>query len=176
VSTAFVGYAHARLGQRSYAFRVLDQLRAASKQRYVPALSFAIVYVGLGEKEQALLWLEKAYDERTNSLAYLRATHQIGKTRVGPQRVPGRLHVLGGLCFALFSKALAVLLLARTRCDNSWILDNPEVTAGIVICCTNTGLYYVTKNEKRWSTAGAYSPGNWSVTYSHGWQILASLL
>src|SRR5260221_7288794 len=71
-STAFVGYAHARLGQRSQAFRVLVQLRAASKQKYVPALSFAIVYVGLGEKEQAFLWLEKAYDERTNSLAYLK--------------------------------------------------------------------------------------------------------
>src|SRR5260370_6598948 len=54
-STAFVGYAHARLGQRSHAFRVLEQLRAASKQKYVPALSFAIVYVGLGEKEQAFL-------------------------------------------------------------------------------------------------------------------------
>ncbi len=71
-STALVGYAHARLGQRSYALRVLDQLRAATKQRYVPALSFAIVYVGLAEKEQAFLWLEKAYDERTNSLAYLK--------------------------------------------------------------------------------------------------------
>ena len=71
-STAFVGYAHARLGQRSQAFRVLEQLRAASKQKYVPALSFAIVYVGLGEKDQAFLWLEKAYDERTNSLAYLK--------------------------------------------------------------------------------------------------------
>jgi len=71
-STAFVGYAHARLGQRSQAFSVLEQLRAASKQKYVPALSFAIVYVGLGEKEQAFLWLEKAYDERTNSLAYLK--------------------------------------------------------------------------------------------------------
>ncbi len=72
LSTAFVAYAHARLGQRSQAFGVLDQLRAASKQRYVPALSFAIVYVGLGEKEQAFLWLQKAYDERTNSLAYLK--------------------------------------------------------------------------------------------------------
>jgi TolB-like protein/Tfp pilus assembly protein PilF len=70
-STAFVGYAHARLGQRSQASRVLDQLGAASKQRYVPALSFAMVYLGLGDKEQAFLWLEKAYDERTNSLAYL---------------------------------------------------------------------------------------------------------
>jgi TolB-like protein len=71
-ATAFVAYAHALSGQRSQAFRVLDQLGATSKQRYVPALSFAVVSVGLGEKEQAFLWLEKAYDERTNSLAYLK--------------------------------------------------------------------------------------------------------
>ena len=71
-STAFVGYAHARLGQNKQAVRVLDQLGVASKQRYVPALSFAVVYVGLGEHDQAFLWLEKAYDERTNSLAYLK--------------------------------------------------------------------------------------------------------
>ncbi len=38
----------------------------------MPAVSFATVYVGLGERKQALLWLEKAYDERTNSLAYLK--------------------------------------------------------------------------------------------------------
>jgi TolB-like protein/Tfp pilus assembly protein PilF len=72
VSLAYVGYAHARLGQRNQALRVLEELRAASKQRYVPAVSFAIVYVGLGEKEQAFTWLEKAYEERTNFLAYLK--------------------------------------------------------------------------------------------------------
>jgi tetratricopeptide (TPR) repeat protein len=85
VSIAFVGYAHARLGQRSYAFRVLDQLKAASKQRYVPALSFAIVYVGLGEKEQAFLWLEKAYEERTNSLAYLKVQATWDPLRADPR-------------------------------------------------------------------------------------------
>jgi TolB-like protein/Tfp pilus assembly protein PilF len=84
-STAFVGYAHARLGQRSQAFRVLDQLGAASKQRYVPALSFATVYVGLGEKEQAFLWLEKAYDERTNSLAYLKVQSTWDPLRPDPR-------------------------------------------------------------------------------------------
>jgi TolB-like protein len=71
-STAFVGYARARLGQRDQAVRVLDQLGTASMQTYVPALSFAVVYVGLGEQDQAFVWLEKAFDERTNSLAYLK--------------------------------------------------------------------------------------------------------
>jgi TolB-like protein/DNA-binding winged helix-turn-helix (wHTH) protein/Tfp pilus assembly protein PilF len=84
-SSALVGYAHARLGQRSQAFRVLDQLGAASKQRYVPALSFATVYVGLGEKEQAFLWLEKAYEERTNSLAYLKVTATWDPLRSDPR-------------------------------------------------------------------------------------------
>jgi hypothetical protein len=61
-----------RAGELRRNGRVLDQLGATSKQRYVPALSFAVVYVGLGENEQAFLWLEKAYVERTNSLAYLK--------------------------------------------------------------------------------------------------------
>ena len=37
-----------------------------------PLFLFAVVYVGLGENEQAFLWLEKAFVERTNSLAYLK--------------------------------------------------------------------------------------------------------
>jgi hypothetical protein len=64
---------------------VLDQLRAASKQRYVPALSFVIVYVGLGEKEQAFTWLEKAYEERTNSLAYLKVAATWDPLRSDPR-------------------------------------------------------------------------------------------
>jgi len=69
----------------SQAFRVLDQLGATSKQRYVPALSFAVVYVGLGENEQAFLWLEKAYVERTNSLAYLKSGRHLGPLRSDPR-------------------------------------------------------------------------------------------
>ncbi|HEV8132938.1 MAG TPA: hypothetical protein VGQ81_16945, partial [Acidobacteriota bacterium] len=72
LALAYLGYAHALLGERSQAFRVVDELRAASKQRYVPAVSFALVYVGLGEKDLAFIWLEKAYEERTNFLAYLK--------------------------------------------------------------------------------------------------------
>jgi hypothetical protein len=44
--------------------KILDQLAALSKQRYVSAHSFALVYLGLGEKNQALHFLEKAYEDR----------------------------------------------------------------------------------------------------------------
>jgi tetratricopeptide (TPR) repeat protein len=69
---ALRGNTLARLGERSEALRVIEELRGASKQRFVPAVSFAVVYVGLGEKDQAFTWLEKAYEERSSSLAYLK--------------------------------------------------------------------------------------------------------
>jgi len=63
---------HARLGERSQALRILDELKGASKQKYVSAYSFAVIYLGLGEKDQAFAWLEKAYEERSFLLPYLK--------------------------------------------------------------------------------------------------------
>jgi serine/threonine-protein kinase len=70
--TADLGYVRARLGQRDEARGILQQLAEDAKHRYTPALAFAVVHVGLGEHDQALNWLEKAYEERFNRLAYLR--------------------------------------------------------------------------------------------------------
>lgn len=69
---ALQGNTLAQMGERSEALRVVEELRAVSKKRFVPAVSFAVVYVGLGEKDQAFTWSEKAYEERSSSLAYLR--------------------------------------------------------------------------------------------------------
>jgi hypothetical protein len=53
--------------------KILDQLAALSKQRYVSAFSFALVYLGLGEKNEALHFLEKTYeDERGVSIAFIK--------------------------------------------------------------------------------------------------------
>jgi eukaryotic-like serine/threonine-protein kinase len=72
IPTANLGYVRARLGQREEARQILRQLAEAAKERYTPALAFAVVHLGLGENDQALNWLEKAYEERFNRLAYLR--------------------------------------------------------------------------------------------------------
>jgi TolB-like protein/Tfp pilus assembly protein PilF len=71
-SLGLVGYSHARLHERSQALRMIEELRAASKQNFVPAFFFALVYAGLGDNDLAFLWLEKAYEERFNRLAYLK--------------------------------------------------------------------------------------------------------
>ena len=72
MSLANLAYVQARLGHEEEARRILRQLSEASSERYTPALAFAIVHLGLGERDQALSWLEKAYEERFNRLAYLR--------------------------------------------------------------------------------------------------------
>jgi tetratricopeptide (TPR) repeat protein len=72
MSLANLGNVRARMGQREEARRILQQLADTAKERYTPALAFAMVHVGLGENDQALNWLEKAYEERFNRLAYLK--------------------------------------------------------------------------------------------------------
>jgi adenylate cyclase len=59
-----LGYACAAKGDRAKAEQILQDLEQLSKQRYVSPANRAAVYLGLGEKEKALNWLEKAYEDR----------------------------------------------------------------------------------------------------------------
>jgi serine/threonine protein kinase/tetratricopeptide (TPR) repeat protein len=60
-----LGYAYAIAGRRMEARQMLDELTELSKQEYVLPASKAIIYTGLGEKDNAFKWLEKGYDERS---------------------------------------------------------------------------------------------------------------
>ena len=59
-----LGHAYATSGRKAEALKVRDELQEISGNRYVSAYTFAIICIGLGEKEEALRWLEKAYDDR----------------------------------------------------------------------------------------------------------------
>jgi TolB-like protein len=63
-----LGHAHAYFKRKEPARYALEQLRRLAPRRFVSAYDFAIVYVGLGEKEQALDWLDKACEERSFSM------------------------------------------------------------------------------------------------------------
>jgi eukaryotic-like serine/threonine-protein kinase len=60
-----LGYTSAVTGRRAEAQKALDQLIGRAKQQYVPAGEMASIYVGLGEKDKAFAWLEKAYADRS---------------------------------------------------------------------------------------------------------------
>jgi len=54
------GYAHAVLGQTTEARNLLKRLEASSADKPAPPTSFAFIYIGLGERDAAFRWLDKA--------------------------------------------------------------------------------------------------------------------
>jgi TolB-like protein/DNA-binding winged helix-turn-helix (wHTH) protein len=68
-----LGYADALAGKRREAFEVLDRLNAVSKHRLVEPLDRTLIYIGLGDKQQAFAWLEKAYEAREWDMIGLKA-------------------------------------------------------------------------------------------------------
>jgi serine/threonine-protein kinase len=71
ITAATRGFAYAVSGQRDAALKVLDELTALSQSKDVSYYK-AVIFAGLGQKEQALEWLEKAYHERSDLLLYLK--------------------------------------------------------------------------------------------------------
>ncbi len=55
------------VAKRGEALKVLADLKAASKRRYVPSYEIAVIHAGLGDKDEAFAWLQKAYDDRDSS-------------------------------------------------------------------------------------------------------------
>jgi serine/threonine protein kinase/TolB-like protein len=60
-----LGHAYALSGNRIEAQKVLDHLKGLSAASYVAPFDFAVIYAGLGEKDQAIAWLNRAYAERS---------------------------------------------------------------------------------------------------------------
>jgi serine/threonine protein kinase/Tfp pilus assembly protein PilF len=72
VSAALLAYTYAVSGKRSEALEILDGLLETGKKQYVSSFYIALIYLGLGERDLLYKWLEKAYDERSNYLVYLK--------------------------------------------------------------------------------------------------------
>jgi len=50
----------------------LGGLQELSKRGYVSPYNIALIYARLGDKDQSIVWLERAYDERDSKLTYLK--------------------------------------------------------------------------------------------------------
>jgi len=81
-----LGHAYASSGNKTEALKILDQLKELSTQRYVSAYSFAILYLGLGDKQEALRWLEQSYQDRAGSdIAWIRVYSLLDPLRGDPR-------------------------------------------------------------------------------------------
>jgi eukaryotic-like serine/threonine-protein kinase len=68
----YEGYALGMAGRRAEALAILDQLEELSHQRYVPAIARVWCWLGLGDHERVLEWLENGYEQRDSYLPHLR--------------------------------------------------------------------------------------------------------
>ena len=82
---AGLGYAYAVAGRKGEARKVLEKLKDLSKQRYVSPYFIATVYVGLGDTENAMKWLEKSYQDRSGWLAYVKSQPEFARLDSDPR-------------------------------------------------------------------------------------------
>src|SRR6266542_4145522 len=72
LSKGGLGHLYAVTGKKSEARTLLDELKQLSAKEYVPATSVALIYAGLGEKDQAFAWLDTGYEQRAFQLPWIK--------------------------------------------------------------------------------------------------------
>jgi len=82
---ALLGHACALSGERDKALKALAELREMSKAHYVSPYLFAVVYAGLGDQDQAFAWLDKAYQDRSYFLIWLKVEPLFDSLRSDPR-------------------------------------------------------------------------------------------
>jgi tetratricopeptide (TPR) repeat protein len=68
---AWLAQAYALWGKRKEVLKILDELLEQQERRYVPPAHIGSIYMGLGQKERALQWFEKAYEARDADMAWI---------------------------------------------------------------------------------------------------------
>lgn len=80
-----LGNVEARAGQTEAAQRIIGQLETDVRQQNVGRYEIALVYAGLGEKDQAFDWLEAAYRAHDVGLVYLKVDPCLDPLRSDPR-------------------------------------------------------------------------------------------
>ncbi|HKP68391.1 MAG TPA: winged helix-turn-helix domain-containing protein [Pyrinomonadaceae bacterium] len=82
---AGLGIIHGRSGNDTSAKKVIEELLAVSKSSYVSPLDIALIYSSMNEKDKAIEWLEKAYEERSPWLFEINVTPELYPLRDDPR-------------------------------------------------------------------------------------------
>lgn len=84
VALAMLGHGLASAGKKAEAERVTQKLDERSKSQYVPSYWIAVIYNGFKDERNVLAWLEKAYDERSSWLAWVKVEPRFDWLRGDP--------------------------------------------------------------------------------------------
>ena len=82
---ASLGHAFAMSGKIAGAKKILKHLEELSARKYIPPYAIALIYIGLSDKKRGLDWLEKASQDRSTSMAYLKVDPVMNRLRTEPR-------------------------------------------------------------------------------------------
>lgn len=74
-----------RSGKRAEAHEVLTELIKKSEQAYVSAYDIAVIYSGLGDRNHAFAWLDKAVEQHSFWLTWLKLDPRLDPLRSDPR-------------------------------------------------------------------------------------------
>jgi TolB-like protein/DNA-binding winged helix-turn-helix (wHTH) protein/Tfp pilus assembly protein PilF len=80
-----LGHAFGLAGNKAEAYKILGQMMEQSKNQYVSPFYISIVYAGLHENEKAMDWLEKAYEDRSNAIIFIKVDPDFDSLRSNPR-------------------------------------------------------------------------------------------
>jgi serine/threonine-protein kinase len=85
LAMASLGHVYAVSGRKAEARKILAELQTLSEHSYVPAFDMALVYAGLGERDNAFAWLDKACEEHSFNLSNLKVEPRFDPLRSDPR-------------------------------------------------------------------------------------------
>ncbi len=81
----YLGLWLARSGKRDEALKLLSELKQEATRDYVQSYTFALIYIGLGDKEEALNWLEKHMSNRAETANTYAVAPELDDLRSDPR-------------------------------------------------------------------------------------------
>jgi len=85
VVSAFLCHAYALMGKRALLQKPLAELMQQAKQGNLDPVHIGLIYAALGDKDQAFVWLEKAYQTRSEDLLNLKVNPKFDSLRSDPR-------------------------------------------------------------------------------------------
>ena len=84
-TVGILAMAYARAGHRDHALRLIGELKHRGETGYVPAAAFVFPVLELGDREEAFVWLERAYREKSNLLQFVKVSPFFDPMRNDPR-------------------------------------------------------------------------------------------
>lgn len=85
IATSELGYVHALSGRKVEAQKMIEELKSRPPGEYIDPYYIAIIYLGLGDRQQTFDWLDKAYEARSNWLPWLEVEPKLDSLRSDPR-------------------------------------------------------------------------------------------